>query len=60
MNPLFKNDAYDTDSLGSGDSVLIGVEDQAEFKNYKGHKDVGQTMSYNIQILMLMKVIRSP
>ncbi|TRY80661.1 hypothetical protein TCAL_16764 [Tigriopus californicus] len=44
-NPLGKNiqSAYadngrefDASSLGSGDSVLIGIENQAEFKNYEG------------------------
>ncbi len=41
VNPLFNkiNDG-DTTSNGSGDSVLIGVEDQAEFNQYRGHKDV--------------------
>lgn len=30
----------DTSSVGSGDSVLIGIENQAEFKNYKGNNKV--------------------
>lgn len=44
MNPLFnRENAHDLDdasSIGSGDSVLIGVEDQAEFENHGGDKDV--------------------
>ena len=38
LNPLYKDDRKefeDTDSLSSGDSVLIGVEDQPEFKGHK-------------------------
>ncbi len=42
INPLYKDDRKefeDSESLSSGDSVLIGIEDQPEFKNYKERYD---------------------
>ena len=44
INPLYYGgdggdyDAYS--SAGSGDSVLIGVEDNQDFRDYEGHKNV--------------------
>ena len=42
INPLYKDDrhGYDAYSTSSGDSVLIGVEDNQEFRDYKGHTNV--------------------
>ncbi len=44
MNPLYGRDhrqldAYSTGS-GSGDSIFIGVEDDQDFRDYEGHKNV--------------------
>jgi hypothetical protein len=35
VNSLYRKDDDDLGSLSSGDSVLIGVENQAEFRGYK-------------------------
>ena len=35
VNSLYRKDDDDIGSLSSGDSVLIGVENQAEFRGYK-------------------------
>ena len=35
LNSLYQKDDDDIGSLSSGDSVLIGVENQAEFRGYK-------------------------
>ena len=41
INPLYKNDQDDdTDSDSSGDNVIIGVEDQDDFKDYQDRYDV--------------------
>ena len=42
VNPLYQinNQENDYDSDGSGDSVIIGVEDQDDFKDYQERYDV--------------------
>lgn len=53
INPLYKDDrrGYDNYSMSSGDSVLIGVEDNQDFKDYKGHKNVRRPLKYQDRII---------
>ena len=48
INPLYKNDQDDdTDSDSSGDNVIIGVEDQDDFKDYQDRYSLNSDNSSN-------------